>query len=151
VSEEGVAYSWPIAQGRNDGPFLIAIPKNHLVKSITAGNQFAVLISNHGNVFSFGQNQHGELGLGDQEDRLAPTLVKHLRNHKINQIACGFKHVICRSTLGKVFAWGWNEYGQLSSEDFKDQLSPKLLETNNEMALYIGASFRSSIVLTESK
>jgi alpha-tubulin suppressor-like RCC1 family protein len=78
------------------------------------------LVSNQGNVFSFGDNEHGELGLGHFNETINPELVKSLKNFKISQISCGFKHVICRTTLGKVFTWGWNEFGQLSTGGFND-------------------------------
>jgi len=68
------------------------------------------LLSN-GCLQSFGENIEGELGHGDTNPRSEPSYIEKLLNDKIVQVECGFKHVIARSNLGKVFTWGWGEKG----------------------------------------
>jgi len=51
------------------------------------------------------------LGQGDEVSRELPKLVKGLMKEKVDQVECGFKHVICRTSLKKVFTWGWGKSG----------------------------------------
>ena len=44
-----------------------------------------------GKVFSFGENEFGQLGLGDTEPRETPSEV-NLQGIKIIAVACGAKH-----------------------------------------------------------
>jgi myosin-5 len=53
------------------------------------------------------------LGLGDLNHRPNPTLIESLKfsGEKISQVQSGLKHVIAKSTLGKIFTWGWGSKG----------------------------------------
>jgi alpha-tubulin suppressor-like RCC1 family protein len=42
---------------------------------ISAGGIFSLLRNQHGQVFSFGRNDQGQLGLGDTGDKESPNLV----------------------------------------------------------------------------
>ena len=78
------------------------------------GYNFALFVSTSGLVYSYGKdNKEGQLGHGDTNPRDQATLIETLKvlKVKVNQIACGFKHVICRSTLKKVYTWGWGGRG----------------------------------------
>jgi len=55
---------------------------------------FGVAIDADGFVYSWGQNQHGQLGQGDFRARKVPTKVNQLRKKKVRQIACGTNFVV---------------------------------------------------------
>jgi alpha-tubulin suppressor-like RCC1 family protein len=57
-------------------------------------------------VYSWGQNQNGQLGLGDVNDRGFPTLVNTLQN--IVQVASGDFHFLALHANGNVYAAGLN-------------------------------------------
>lgn len=69
--------------------------------------------------FCWGANSHGQLGLGDDVDRLVPTSVS-LEN--IVTICAGGGHTIGLSTLNS-YAWGWNEDGQLGFESHQQSVA----------------------------
>lgn len=50
--------------------------------------------SDDGEVFTFGGNSYGSLGLGHTNDILVPTLVKELSGITISDIACGGDHTL---------------------------------------------------------
>lgn len=81
------------------------------VHQIAVGNEFAIFLTTSGQLFSFGENDRGELGLGDTDPRHSPTLIPFTKNTKVQQISCGFKHCVAKTGLGKVFVWGWGEFG----------------------------------------
>ena len=60
-------------------PRLISLPdqlkREGGVKEIRVGAEHNVALSFHGRVWSWGWNEHGQLGLGDTDDRFQPSLV----------------------------------------------------------------------------
>lgn len=113
-------------------------------------------------MYSFGKdNSEGQLGQNDTESRHLPTLITSLKNikEKIISVSCGFKHVICKSNLGKIFAWGAGSDGQLGFENFENEYAPKQLpiekylkmNKNSVKILQVKAAFKSSIILLENR
>ena len=49
------------------------------VSDIALGRYFGCVIDNIGNLYSWGQNSDGQLGLGDYESRNLPTLMISLK------------------------------------------------------------------------
>ena len=78
------------------------------VYTIECGSNFSIILSISGVVFSLGDNKYGQLGVGDFNNRLSPCEVIVLKNYgiKTSQIACGFKHVVIKTSIGKVYSWG---------------------------------------------
>lgn len=67
--------------------------------------------------FAFGSGQYGELGNGNfRNSQSEPTPLKDLpASNKIEEWACGEKHVLCKLHNGDVCAWGLNDHGQLGT------------------------------------
>ena len=67
-----------------------------------------------GHVFVWGRNDFGNLGLGDNEWRSFPTLVKKLEKEQtIVKVACGSKHMVAVSYEGTLWSWGHGESGRV--------------------------------------
>lgn len=81
-------------------------------------------------MYSKGSNSKGELGLGDFYQRDTPHLIESLRNSndKVIEFSVGYKHVICKSALNKVFVWGSNKFSQLGLGDRYDRSIPEVLK-----------------------
>ena len=62
-------------------------------------------------VYTFGQNNYGELGLNDNKERLVPTLVETCSNLNVVSIAAGNELTIILTDSGEVYSWGFNENG----------------------------------------
>ncbi|NXQ65233.1 HERC5 ligase, partial [Quiscalus mexicanus] len=78
-----------------------------------------------GELFTWGQNTHGQLGVGSQTTRTSkPQLVERLKGVPLAQIAAGGAHSTCVSLSGAVFSWGKNSFGQLGLGDTKDRDCP---------------------------
>ena len=159
ITENGKAYSWPSQIESQDifVPCELSFPQKIEIATASCGYNFAVLLSKNGMVFTFGQdNQAGQLGHGDTLPREQPTLIEDLKyEDKITAVSCGYKHVICKSSLGKAYTWGWGSKGQLGNGSFQDQLSPKLLSFSNPdmlgKILQVQAGFKHSVMLLENK
>jgi Alpha-tubulin suppressor and related RCC1 domain-containing proteins len=159
VTKNGKAYYWPM-QGPSGEyipqPVELSLPPKIQIATASCGFNFAVLVAKNGLVFSFGKDSAvGQLGHGDLQGREVPSLVEGLKHERVSSVSCGYKHVICRTTLGKVYTWGWGERGQLGHGVLKNQLVPKLVETlypeSKEKVLMIQAGYKHSIVLLETK
>lgn len=84
--------------------------------------------------------------------RRVPTLIDSLKSagEKISQVDCGFKHAIVKTSLGKVYTWGWGERGQLGHGEFGNELHPRIVRINVK-TVQVAAAHRSSIILTETR
>jgi alpha-tubulin suppressor-like RCC1 family protein len=77
---------------------------------IATGRDFTAYLAPDGTVWTWGYNIVGQLGLGDQTDRLTPTQIPTLSN--VVSIAAGEYHMLALKADGTVWAWGYNDYGQ---------------------------------------
>lgn len=72
----------------------------------------SVIVTDEGETMTFGRNDKGQLGLGDTETRVTPTVVEALRGIDIVAAACGRTHTLFLSSDGLVFSCGDNKMGQ---------------------------------------
>ena len=159
VTKEGVAYMWPYeTYGGERRSTPIAMPTTSPVVEISLGLQFCVFIVSNGLVYSFGQsNDEGQQGHGDRIPRHSPELITPLREtgEKAESVSCGFKHVVCRTHLGKVYTWGCGKYGQLGHSTTVSQLTPRLLYIRNPTQrlkiIQSQAGWRHSVVMMENR
>lgn len=81
---------------------------------ISEGDAFSLLLLSDGSVYSFGENENDELGLGESEPQSVhlPKLIPSLTS--VKQIAAGLSHGVALTTDGSVYAWGKNNFGQVS-------------------------------------
>lgn len=96
------------------------------------------MLSLGGLVYSFGRsNENGQLGQGDISPRSVPTLISSLKSQKemIKSISCGFKHTIAKTGIGKVFVWGGGDCGQMGEGELKDELLPRMINTERLTSL----------------
>jgi alpha-tubulin suppressor-like RCC1 family protein len=91
------------------------------VVAIAAGAQHTVALDNNGEVWTWGGNGQGQLGLGDTTDRSAPQKVAGLAG--ITLIAAGGYHTLVTDGAS-VWAWGDNQFGQLGDDSTTDRDSP---------------------------
>lgn len=60
-------------------------------------------------VCSWGRGEDGQLGHGDTDDRLLPTLLSALDAQQVVSVACGADHTIAYSDSRlEVYSWGWS-------------------------------------------
>ncbi|RNA10655.1 serine threonine- kinase Nek9 [Brachionus plicatilis] len=99
------------------------------VEKVSCGEEMTCCLTHQGQVYTFGSNLYGCLGLGlDHELQVyTPTKIQFFEdNHLIvKSIACGDYHVIALTQDNRVFTWGCGEYGRLGHGDEDDQQQPK--------------------------
>jgi len=96
------------------------------VKSVAAGDNHALALKNDGTVWAWGCNGNGQLGDGTTSNRYTPIKVKNLTG--ITAIAAGgangFDFSLALKNDGTVWAWGYNQYGQLGDGTNVDEYRP---------------------------
>jgi alpha-tubulin suppressor-like RCC1 family protein len=80
---------------------------------VAAGTNHTVVTCARG-VYTFGCNDHGQLGLGSLQDAPVPVRVKQLATNrdKIVQVAAGLAHTLFISESNRVYAAGLCDLGQ---------------------------------------
>ncbi|BFZ15627.1 hypothetical protein BsWGS_18666 [Bradybaena similaris] len=74
-------------------------------------------VSTATDVWVWGCNEQGQLGLGDQLVRAQPTLVKMFVGRHVIKLAAGEKHCLALTANSQVYSWGCNSYGQLGQTE----------------------------------
>nr|XP_024364805.1 ultraviolet-B receptor UVR8-like isoform X2 [Physcomitrium patens] len=103
------------------------------IVGIAAGLWHTLCITNTGDVYSFGGNQFGQLGVGGNNAELSPRLIDAplLGDELSVAVACGARHSVVLTGSGKIFAWGWNKYGQLGLGDCNNRDLPMQVTMND--------------------
>lgn len=77
-----------------------------------------------GQVFSWGQNQFGQLGLGVHGCSIStPQIIQSLQGIPFAQLSAGGAHSFALTLSGAVFGWGRNKFGQLGLNDTNGECS----------------------------
>jgi uncharacterized protein YjdB/alpha-tubulin suppressor-like RCC1 family protein len=80
--------------------------------SVAAGYNTSSAIKADGSLWAWGDNQYGQLGLGDRETRRAPTRVGADSDWEV-AVSTGGNFSMAIKADGSLWAWGYGGYGQL--------------------------------------
>lgn len=86
---------------------------NNVKVDVQEGKNFTVALKQNGTVWSYGLNTNGQLGIGNNDNKLEPTQIDILRN--IKSIATGYFHSLALTKSGEVYSWGLGTSGQLGN------------------------------------
>ncbi|PRP79060.1 putative E3 ubiquitin-protein ligase HERC4-like isoform 2 [Planoprotostelium fungivorum] len=116
-------------------PQLIEYLDSMFIVDISCGDNHTVAVTNMGKVYTWGANQHGQLGLRDKESRPKPHQVKDLQEHNIINVFCGANHSVFMSSSSEVLVCGRASEGQLGIGDSLDKTAPILIESLRGMPI----------------
>ncbi len=95
-------------------------------QSISAGGYHTLFLTVDREVFSFGSDKYGQVGLGEVEDNSKPSKITHLPN--IEAISAGYKQSLLLSDEGEVYSFGYGSNGQLGHGEARSQSEPKKID-----------------------
>ena len=104
--------------------------------------------SNENQIYIWGDNTFGQLGLGDNDDRNIPHKL-NLCNHCIISVSCGCMHTMALTINGILYSWGSNCYGQLGLGNFDDQYLPQQISLQ-ESIISISCGPSHTCILTKN-
>ncbi len=85
---------------------MIISMRDEIIKEICCGHSHTLVTNVFGQVFSWGNNENGQLGLGDSAPKFVrkPVLIQNLMN--IAKISAGHEHSLAVSKSSELFLWG---------------------------------------------
>jgi alpha-tubulin suppressor-like RCC1 family protein len=125
--------------------------------AVACGDDFSVAVTEEGALFSFGENEYGQLGTGQLSGRAAiarnivPTRVAGLPA-PVRQVAAAGSHTSTVTEDGDLFMCGCGEWGQLGLGDMCNRHAPTLLHRSffdNKAVLMVACGFAHTAIVTE--
>mmetsp|Transcript_23263 Transcript_23263/g.51058 ORF Transcript_23263/g.51058 Transcript_23263/m.51058 type:complete len:552 (+) Transcript_23263:206-1861(+) len=98
------ANSWSDPKGDNPSPVL-TLQRKRIVQ-VSVGKEHCMALTEGGRLFTWGKNDFGQLGTGDEENRALPVLTELPYETFINQVACGGNYTLGLTKRGEVWSWG---------------------------------------------
>ncbi|KAJ8393155.1 hypothetical protein AAFF_G00068380 [Aldrovandia affinis] len=108
------------------------------MRGVAAGGWHSVCISGGGDLYTWGWNESGQLGLPSRAVRRGtlegaagagsdsrevfisiqafPALLDLPQEAEVTRVSCGSRHTAALTGAGDLYTWGWGEYGQLGQE-----------------------------------
>ncbi|XP_014847120.1 PREDICTED: alsin isoform X1 [Poecilia mexicana] len=100
-------------------------------------------------VWSWGHGEHGELGHGDNLDRLQPLCIKSLNKKEVIRVSAGAHHSIALTAQSQVYSWGSNLSGQLGHMDTPSTV-PRLAKLSEGIRVWdASAGERHTLLLAD--
>uniref|UniRef100_A0A3Q1ILM1 HECT domain-containing protein n=1 Tax=Anabas testudineus TaxID=64144 RepID=A0A3Q1ILM1_ANATE len=161
INEQGQVFAWGAGEGGQLGlgttETVVRIPRllkrlcDHQISQVMCGNQHCIALSRDGQLFTWGQNTSGQLGLGKGEpSKLFPHPLKSLAGIPLAQITAGGDHSFALSLSGAVFGWGKNRAGQLGLNDKQDRPVPCHIKfLRSQKVVYISCGDEHTAALTK--
>ncbi|XP_048826786.1 probable E3 ubiquitin-protein ligase HERC3 isoform X2 [Brienomyrus brachyistius] len=146
VTAKGKVYQLDCGQPKSNPRYL------HLNKvvQVACGDNHSVLLRQDGQIFTWGCNSSGQLGLGNREPSKMPQSLLGLAGIPLAQIAAGGDHSLALSVSGAVFSWGSNRRGQLGLGDVTDRDRPVPVRSlHGKKTIYISCGGEHTATLTQ--
>jgi len=148
VTDAGEVYAWGLdypggglGLGSGDAfdtPTPTKIPGLSNIVSIESAGDNTFAVTADGEVYAWGFNSQGALGLGHEDMQSEPTKVPGLRD--VAQIASGGHFTFAVTRGGEVYAWGDNVNGQLGIGSTDNKATPVVVPALSNIAGISAAS-----------
>ena len=142
VGSDGNAYAWgdnyngqlgnettterhaPVRVKTPDRSTYPDLPADFTYLQVSAGGSHSLALGSDGNVYAWGYNGSGQLGDGTSSSQSTPVRVKAPdrstypdlpADFTYLQVSAGQYHSLALGSDGNVYAWGYNNYGQLGN------------------------------------
>ncbi|XP_078613708.1 RCC1 and BTB domain-containing protein 1-like isoform X1 [Branchiostoma floridae x Branchiostoma japonicum] len=117
-----------------------AINRTRKVTEIACGQTSSMALLDNGEVYGWGYNGNGQLGVGNNVNQPNPCRVAALQQMIVVQIVCGYAHAMALTDEGSVYAWGANSYGQLGTGNKANLVTPTKIALDKGRFVEIGAT-----------
>ena len=130
----------------------VLLSKTDWASFFVAGSYYTAVfgIDTSGSLWTWGYNSLGRLGVGDTTNRSTPTHVNAFGGVGVSKVHGGisgpnaYGHTVALLANGKVYAWGYNNYGQLGLGNLTNFDTPQeitALGTDNVDIVTVGGQY----------
>ena len=137
LTDTGCVYSFGLGSRGQTGhgdidsrqePCIVEALAGIKIDDIACGHWHSLALSVYGDVYSWGWNEHGQLGQGLIDGKkpvvALPGLVEVCDlDTSFTSISCGHRHSAALTDTSILYLWGWNGFGQLASSEKDAQCS----------------------------
>ncbi|XP_061576509.1 probable E3 ubiquitin-protein ligase HERC6 [Cololabis saira] len=142
------------SQSSSFRPSRVPLPLSIRIVQVACGNSHSLALTTGGDVFSWGSNSHGQLGLGKEVPvQHNPALVCSLTGVPVTQISAGGTHTLFLTLSSLVYCCGANKCGQLGLNrvDEKGRFNICMVPALRPLGVsFISCGESHTAVLTES-
>ncbi|CRG96426.1 UVB-resistance protein UVR8 homologue, putative [Plasmodium gallinaceum] len=131
---------------------------NIIIKNICCGHSFSAALSVNGELYVWGRNDYGQLGIensiGDlYSHEVYPNKVKYfeIENVKIKLIACGDNHMIACSENNIIYFWGARAWLEPKAITLNPKYENSVIKSDIEKIDAGGSSYYYSMLLSDNK
>lgn len=131
VCNSGEVYAWGAGEfgqlGNNSRydrslPERVKFSEDLKVQKLDAGKNHSVILTDQGFLYSFGEDNLGQLGLRRKKKIVeVPTIVSYMTHKTVSNVACGTFHTVILIDPYYVFTTGNNKFGQLGLGETSDK------------------------------
>eukprot|EP00903_Cladosiphon_okamuranus_P005550 g5526.t1 len=139
----GGGEGWPYAS-----PVVVQGLLGLSVQQVCCGGQHAAVLTDCGEIFTWGRGGFGRLGHGNREGSESPKRIEALEGIPCVQVACGFAYTAAVTASGELYTWGAGENGRLGLGDVEDRHKPSRVEGLHSKVKEVYAGSVHSCVLT---
>jgi alpha-tubulin suppressor-like RCC1 family protein len=109
-------------------------------KDVACGGYFTIALKTDGTIWSYGRNNHGQLGVGDSVNRSSPTIIG--ANTDWKKVSAGGFNGLAIKTNGTLWVWGRNANGQVGDNSTTPKSSPvQTISGGTNWKLVAGADY----------
>jgi alpha-tubulin suppressor-like RCC1 family protein len=118
------------------------------VRSVACGHSHLAVVSASHELLTLGENQYGQLGLGDTEARSTPQIVGC---SQVFQVDAGHSHTVFATLNGTLFSFGSNTSGQAGQPRQRRILTePELVQNISGATCYVACGDFHTLVISDS-
>ena len=160
VTSTGQVYAWGNnsdgqlgnnSTTQSDVPVAVQMPSRTYVTAVAAGHDSSYALTATGSIYAWGNNSDGQLGNNSTTQSDVPAFVQLYYPNVAKAIAAGSDHVLALTASGQVYAWGYNNDGQLGNGGTTESNVPTAVSLPTGVtATAVAAGHYHSLALTSA-
>ncbi|KAJ8319767.1 hypothetical protein KUTeg_001354 [Tegillarca granosa] len=131
--KDGQVTLWQGYYGNEVEVVTFPIFSNKQIFKVALGGEHSLFLTKNGEVYTCGENKHGQLGIGSLEPQYIydPVHLQFFSDKSITDIGCGTHHSAAVTSTGQVYCWGDSSSGQCGI-DKSEVTTPYLVKIQSE-------------------
>jgi alpha-tubulin suppressor-like RCC1 family protein len=155
LTHEGVVLTWgdseygQLGQGDNSES-IKPLPVKGLVglrvTSLACGDFHTTVVTSSGDLYTWGDNSIGSLGLGNYINQNSPQRIA--LEDRVVTVESGIRHTLALTQGGDVYSWGYGKYGQLGQGTTQNCATPVKIEVQGVSYIACGSIHSAASTLS---